>query len=81
MGTSIHFGVMREGGHQVLLLIGQRWLAIDVEPFVDAADSTSRDCGGRGGGVGLKLMDLVVDLLQLSVKIPTYSSCCYQRGE
>ena len=72
MGTSIHFGVMREGGHQVLLLIGQRWLAIDVEPFVDAADSTSRDCGGRGGGgAGLKLMDLVVDLLQLSVKIPT----------
>ena len=81
MGTSIHFGVMREGGHQVLLLIGQRWLAIDVEPFVDAADSTSRDCGGRGGGAGLKLMDLVVDLLQLSVEIPTYSSCCYQRGE
>ncbi len=54
MGTSIHFGVVRERGHQVLLLIGQRRLAIDVEPLVDAADSTSRDCGGRrGGGAGL----------------------------
>ena len=48
MGTSIHLGVMREGSHQILLLVGQRWLAVDVEPFVDAADSTCGDRRGRG---------------------------------